>query len=83
MIMGNNESHLMSVQVNILDSWVCGPDSTGVLCSHECTTVRLCDEFARPNMVSEPKVVPGMMWLTCEGSVGNTSHVRQDLTLIN
>ena len=43
--------------------------------------MRLYD-LSRPNMVSEPKLVPGMMWLTCEGSVGNSSHVRQDPTSI-
>ena len=35
--------------------------------SIQWATVRLCDELSRPNMVSEPNVVPGMMWLTCEG----------------
>ena len=41
--------------------------ATGVPCPHEWARVRLCDELSRYNMVSEPKVVPGMMWLTCEG----------------
>ena len=41
--------------------------SPQVSCVHECATVRLCDELSQSNMVSEPKVVPGMIWLTCEG----------------
>ena len=42
------------------------PEPTGIPCPHEWATVRLCDDLSRPNMVSEPKVVPGMMWLTCD-----------------
>ena len=82
MILGNNEPHQVYVQFNALDLSVCGPEATGIPCLHEWAIVRLCDKLARPNMVSNPTVVPGMIWLTCEGSVGNTSHVRQDTTSI-
>ena len=54
------------MQVNALYLWVCGPKPTCVPCPHEWAKLKLCDEFLRLNMVSELKVVSGMMWLTCE-----------------
>ena len=55
-----------TVQVNALNPCVCGPGPTCVPCPHDWATVRLCDEL-QPNMLSEPKVVLGMMWLTRNG----------------
>ena len=67
MVLENNKLHQVYEQVNALGPWVCGPKPTGVSCPHAWATVRLCDELSWANMVSELKVVPGMMWLTCEG----------------
>ena len=71
------------MQVNALDPWICGPKFTSVSCPHEWVIVRLCDESSRLNIVSEPKVVPGMMWVTCKGGVFEIpSHLKQDPTSI-
>ena len=53
MVLVNNESHQVYVQVNAFDSWVCGPEPKGIPCPHEWTTVRLCDELSRPNNNNE------------------------------
>ena len=64
---GMNETHqvLYASQRSLLVGlWA---RAHGCPVSIQWATVRLCDELSRPNMVSEPNVVPGMMWLTCEG----------------
>ena len=50
MVLENNEPHKVYVQVYTLDSWVCGPEPTGVLCPYEWATVRLCDKLSWPNI---------------------------------
>ena len=57
----------MYVQVNVFDPWVCRLEPTGIPVSTRVGHRELCDEWSRTNMVSDSKVVAGMMWLTCEG----------------
>ena len=70
------------MQVNALDPWVFGPESTGFPCPHEWATVRLCDELSRPIMVSEhtylKRLFPSLnncnAPLNCEACVLAKSH---------